>query len=178
MSCKEHACQEKIKFLCKDCPEDHLFCFNHAQSHQIDHANHSIKIIDQEEINSTQQISLQKEAERKLLKILNDSNILIRAFKETSQLQMLETKIKSDSESPADIPFNINELLTKLASENLIKKGAYFLDEDIDKSKARVKDLTSEMERLRNELNNKTKELEDLKNEQEDKKEIKVSGQS
>lgn len=170
MSCMAHGCLEETKYLCKDCPDYQLFCINHLESHKKNHSNHLINEIDEEEINSIKKDFLQKEIDKNLSRILNDSIILIRAFKETSQLQILETK--SLTEGPVDIPFKINEFLKKLASENLIKKGTFFLDEDIDKRKVRVKDLTSEIDKLRIELDNKEKELEDLKKEKGESEEV------
>lgn len=163
MYCLERDCQDKVEFLCQECQEFQIFCSNHGISHSNIPFNHSIKYIDDEEIESIKKKLLEKEIDSKLSLIDDSSEIVINAFKAIEKRKILDMENNLNNNSQEDDAFDIKEYLSILISANIINQGKYLLEDEITQNEVIETELNLSIKKLSSELDNKSKEVENLK---------------
>ena len=167
MSCQEHDCQDKISFLCQECPEFQNFCIDHEISHSNIPFNHSIKCIDDKEIDDIQEELLHKKIDYKLALILDKSIKVIKAFKAIAQQKISRIENNRSFSNQEDYFFNIKECLSILISADLIKQGTFVLEDEIAQNELIEKELNLSIKKLSTEFHNKSEEVENLKKERD-----------
>ena len=161
MSCQEHGCDGKIELFCKECPNITFFCTKHSRNHSQNPPHHAIMYLKDEVLFHIQRLSSKNEIDNQISNFLKYSKKVISVFKQTVQEQISKMKNNPDFYYQRDNEYNIEDFLSILSEEGLIKKGNYLIEDEF--SKMRETELSSLVQELQSKLDNKDKEVEDLK---------------